>query len=91
MNNNYNEKSLSDIGYSNPKFTELLDKCTATFDTEGRYAISKEIQALAMEELPMIYICNYGCAYGFNEKVQNFVFNPTAHDYMWNTDIEIVD
>ena len=91
MNNNYNEKSLSDIGYSNPKFTELLDKCTATFDTEGRYAISKEIQALAMEELPMIYVCNYGCAYGFNEKVQNFVFNPTAHDYMWNTDIEIVD
>jgi peptide/nickel transport system substrate-binding protein len=44
-----------------------------------------------MDELPLVYICNYGVAYGFNEKVQNFKFNPTAHDYMWNTDITITE
>ena len=91
LNNNYSSESLSGIGYENPEFDKLLAEGAKEFDTNGRYEISKKIQQLAMEELPMIYVCNYGVAYGFNEKVQNFKFNPTAHDYMWNTDIVLKD
>ena len=89
LNNNYNSEKLAAIGYSNPEFDSLLAEAGKTFDTEARYEISRKIQRLAMEELPLIYVCNYGVAYGFNENVKNFKFNPTAHDYMWNTDITI--
>ena len=91
LNNNYNSEKLAAIGYSNPEFDSLLAEGMKAFDTEERYGISKKIQQLAMDELPILYVCNYGVAYGFNEKVQNFKFNPTAHDYMWNTDIKIED
>ena len=76
-------------GYASDEMDALLDKCLQTFDTDERFAVSKEIQALAMDELPIIYVCNYGVAYGFSSKVTNFKFNPTAHDYMWNVDIAI--
>ena len=91
LNNNYPSEKSEPYGYTNSEFDDLLAKGAAAFDTQERYEISKQIQQLAMEELPMIYICNYGVAYGFNDKVHNFKFNPTAHDYMWNTDITIDD
>ena len=91
LNNNYSSEQLASCGYKNKKFDKLLAKGASTFDTDARYKVSQQIQALAMDELPLVYICNYGVAYGFNEKVQNFKFNPTAHDYMWNTDITITE
>ena len=91
LNNNYSSEKTEPIGYVNEEFDKLLAEGQKAFDTETRYEVSKKIQKLAMEELPIAYICNYGVAYGFSEKVQNFKFNPTAHDYMWNTDITITD
>ncbi|MGI5985369.1 MAG: ABC transporter substrate-binding protein [Clostridiales bacterium] len=89
LENKYYSSNISAYGYSNAEMDSMIDKCKTEFDTAERYEISKQIQALAMDELPVIYVCNYGVAYGFNEKVSNFKFNPTAHDYMWNVDIQI--
>lgn len=91
LNNNYSTSKTEALGYKNEEFDKLLAEGAAAFDTNERYEISKKIQKLAMEELPLVVVCNYGVAYGFNDKVQNFKFNPTAHDYMWNTDITITD
>lgn len=88
LNNKY-RGTTNKYGYASSEMDALLDKCLKTFDTEERFAVSKEIQALAMDELPIIYVCNYGVAYGFSSRVSNFKFNPTAHDYMWNVDIAI--
>lgn len=90
---NYLDKQFSSssnaYGYKNDKVDELLAKCASEYDTEKRYEISKEIQAVIMDDLPVMEICNYGVSYGFNSKVSNFKFNPTAHDYMFNTDITV--
>lgn len=91
LDNNYSTANTAKYGYENPAFDELITKAKAEFDTEARYEISREIQALAAEELNVVYICNYGVSYGFSNRVSNFVFNPTAHDYEWNTDISIAD
>ncbi len=89
LKNNYYSSNSAKYGYSSKEMDALIDKCTTQFDTAQRYETSKEIQKLAMEDLPMIYVCNYGVTYGFNERVTNFKFNPTAHDYMWNVDIKL--
>ena len=89
LKNNYYSTNISKYGYTNTKMDALIDECMAEFDKDARYVISKKIQALAMDELPILYVCNYGVAYGFNENVTNFKFNPTAHDYMWNVDIDL--
>ncbi len=91
LDNNYRSTNSEPYGYKNEKFDELLSKARGEFDTDKRYAISREIQALAEEELNIMYICNYGVSYGFRDRVSNFVFNPTAHDYEWNIDIAIAD
>ncbi len=91
LDNQYNTANSKPYGYENPKFDELINKAKAEFDTQKRYEISREIQALAEDELNIMYICNYGVSYGFSKKVSNFKFNPTAHDYEWNTDISIAD
>jgi len=89
LDNNYATRNTEKYGYSNPEFDTLLEKCKAEFDTEARYEISRQIQELAIDELNIMYVCNYGVSYGFNSSVSNFKFNPTAHDYQWNTDITI--
>lgn len=89
LNNNYSTKNSQRYGYSNAEFDTLLAQGLSEFDTQSRYETSKQIQRLAMDELNMVYICNYGVTYGFNERVTNFKFNPTAHDYMWNVDIKV--
>lgn len=76
-------------GYANAEVDNLLDQCASEFDTEKRYETSKKIQAIILEDCPVLEICNYGVSYGFHEKVSNFKFNPTAHDYMFNVDISV--
>ena len=79
----------SDGGYSNPEVDKLLDQAAGEFDTQKRYELSKQIQEIIIDDCPIYVICNYGVSYGFNSKVSNFKFNPTAHDYQFNTDISI--
>ena len=79
----------SDGGYSNPEVDKLLDQAAGEFDTQKRYELSKQIQKIIIDDCPIYVICNYGVSYGFNSKVSNFKFNPTAHDYQFNTDISI--
>jgi peptide/nickel transport system substrate-binding protein len=91
LDSNYRTANSEPYGYKNEKFDELIAKAKGEFDTEKRYEISREIQALAEDELNIMYICNYGVSYGFRDRVSNFVFNPTAHDYQWNIDIAVSD
>ena len=79
----------SDGGYSNAEVDKLLDEAAGEFDTAKRYELSKKIQEIIVDDCPKLFICNYGVSYGFNSKVSNFRFNPTAHDYQFNTDITI--
>ncbi len=89
LNNLYHSSNCTATGYSNPQMDKLLEACKATDNTEEKYEIAKQIQQLAEDELPIINIAQYGVGIVMKDGIQNFKFNPTAHDYMLNTDITI--
>jgi peptide/nickel transport system substrate-binding protein len=83
------EKNAATGGYSNPAVDRLLEELASTFDRGKKYAIAREIQQIIHDDVAVFWIAYYGVGIVMKDTVKGFVFNPTAHDYMLNTDITI--
>jgi len=79
----------SDNGYHNDKVDELVNKCLASKDTEEKYELSKEAQAIAQEDAGIYTVALYGAVFGLSKGVTNFEYNAAAHDFIVpnNTDL----
>ena len=76
-------------GYSNKEVDNLLAELAGTFDQEKKYEIARRIQQVIHDDVAAYWIAYYGVAIVMKDSVKNFVFNPTAHDYMLNPDMTI--
>lgn len=85
----FSSENNKKTGYNNPKVDELLDKLKMETDKDKKYKISYEIQEIIEEEMPVVTIAIYGTAFVMSDKIENYKYNPTAHDYMINTDIVV--
>lgn len=85
----YYSKNNKVIGYNNPEVDMLIDQCMVVDDQQEKYDLSKRVQEILEDEEPVIPIAYYGVAVAMKSKVNNFVFNPTAHDYMLTSEVNI--
>lgn len=85
----YYSKNNPVIGYNNAKVDKLIDQCMATDDQKEKYDLSKQVQQILEDEEPVLPIAYYGVAVAMKSKVNNYVFNPTAHDYMLTSEVNI--
>ncbi|MDR2247637.1 MAG: ABC transporter substrate-binding protein [Treponema sp.] len=76
-------------GYSNPEVDKLLEELVGTFDLSKKYEIARQIQQIVHDDAAVIWIAYYGVGIVMKDTVTGFVFNPTAHDYMLNTEMTI--
>lgn len=51
--------------------------------------ITKQVQQILEDQEPVLPIAYYGVAVAMKSKVNNFVFNPTAYDYMLTNEMNI--
>ena len=76
-------------GYSNAEIDALLAQMKSTDDLELKYDLARQVQQIVENDSPLIYVAYYGVGIVMKDSVKNFVFNPTAHDYMLNKEITI--
>ncbi len=86
----HSKGSYNKWGYSNPEMDSLLEQGLKTFDAGKRQEIYNRVQEIAVEEVPLIHVAYYKAAIVMRDYVQNFVFNPVAHDYMLNPEMDVV-
>ena len=75
--------------YSNPDFDKLVMDCKATLDTEEKYELSRQMQQILHEDLPVFTVAFYSTVFVYDDCVKNFVFNPASHDYIIPSNISI--
>jgi peptide/nickel transport system substrate-binding protein len=83
------EKNAGNGGYSNPEVDRLLEELASTFEQDRKYELARSIQQIIYDDVAVFWIAYYGVGIVMKDNVKGFVFNPTAHDYMLNTDITI--
>ena len=76
-------------GYSNPEVDKLLEELAGTFEQAKKYEIARQIQQIVHDDAAVLWIAYYGVGIVMKDSVTGFVFNPTAHDYMLNTEMTI--
>ena len=76
-------------GYSNPEVDILLEELAGTFEQAKKYEIARQIQQIVHDDAAVLWIAYYGVGIVMKDSVTVFVFNPTAHDYMLNTEMTI--
>lgn len=74
-------------GYASPAVDDLLDRARTAFEAEDRRALFDQVQAILAEDRPTVTIAYYGVNVVMRPDLQNFAFNPVAHDYMLTTDM----
>lgn len=85
----YYSKNNKATGYNNPEVDRLIDQCIVVDNQKEKYDLSKQVQQILEDEEPVIPIAYYGVAVAMKSNVNNFVFNPTAHDYMLTNEVNI--
>lgn len=85
----YHSKINKVIGYNNAELDKLIDQCMTVDNQKEKYDLSKQVQQILEDEEPVLPIAYYGVATAMKSKVNNFVFNPTAHDYMLTNEVNI--
>ncbi|BBO82400.1 peptide ABC transporter substrate-binding protein [Desulfosarcina ovata subsp. sediminis] len=76
-------------GYVNQTVEDLLSQGIREKDPARRLETYKKIQALVVEDQPLIHVSYYGVNIITSPKVNGFVFNPVCHDYMLNTQMTL--
>lgn len=85
----YHSELNKELGYRNEKVDRLIEACSASFDPAEKYRVSREIQQIVEEDLPVITLAHYGVAVAMKNKVEGYVFNPTAHDYNFTSEVQL--
>jgi len=81
--------SYNYVSYSNPDVDELLTESMETEDLQTRYNLLKEVQSITQEDSINIIVAHYGIAVAAKDSVKGFEFDPTAHDYKLNPEMDI--
>jgi peptide/nickel transport system substrate-binding protein len=81
------EKNAATSGYSNPEVDRLLIELAGTFEQNRKYELARTIQQIIYDDVAALWIAHYGVGIVMKTSVEGFAFNPTAHDYMLNTEI----
>jgi peptide/nickel transport system substrate-binding protein len=75
--------------YSNPEVESLLSTGLGETDPAKRLKSYQKAQAIVFDDQPLIHIAYYGVNVVTSPRVKGFVFNPVAHDYMLNTQMQL--
>jgi peptide/nickel transport system substrate-binding protein len=68
--------------YDNPTMNALVASSPKEFDATKRAQIFKQIQALAVQDLPQIYLYYSPYAYAYSSKVNGFFATPLGNQHM---------
>jgi peptide/nickel transport system substrate-binding protein len=85
----YSKGTYNTWGYSNSEMDSLLEQGLKTFDEGKRQEIYNKVQEMAVDDVPVIHVAYYKAAVVMRDYVKNFVFNPVAHDYMLNPEMDV--
>lgn len=77
--------------YSNPELDKLIDQCAAETDQAKKYELSKQVQALAMEDLSTFTMALYGAVFILNPNITGFDYSPAVHDFVVPITTDIAD
>ncbi|HNX08505.1 MAG TPA: ABC transporter substrate-binding protein [Methanothrix sp.] len=77
------------VSYSNPTVDDLLAESMSASDVQARYDILKDVQSITQDEAMNIIVAHYGMVVARKDGVTGFVFDPAAHDYMLNNEMDI--
>lgn len=82
--------NAKNINYSNPELDKLIDECRATSDLQEKYALSKQAQVLAQNDVAVYTIANYGAVFVLSDKIKNFSYSAAVHDFVvpYATDLD---
>lgn len=67
-------------GYNNSDFDELFEKSTSTMDPDEREKELQELQKMALEDRPNIFLFQMNKAYGVNDAID---FEPTITEHFY--------
>lgn len=85
----YHSEMNKELSYHNEKVDQLIEACSASFDDAEKYRLAREMQKLVEEDLPVITLAHYGVAVAMKDTVEGYVFNPTAHDYNFTSEVQL--
>ncbi len=68
--------------YNNPQMTSLVAQAAKQFDTTKRAQLYKQIQQLALTDLPQLYLYYSPYPYAYSSKVQGFLATPLGNMHM---------
>ncbi|UYO62882.1 ABC transporter substrate-binding protein [Acetobacterium wieringae] len=77
-----NSNNAKQINYSNPELDKLIDACKATNDMNEKYALSKQAQVLAQNDVAVYTVANYGAVFVLSDEVENFSYSAAVHDFI---------
>lgn len=72
-------------GYLNERIVELSVEAEAELDHERRNVLYRELQQIAMQEVPQLYLFHPSIIYGTRDDVRNFAVFPTKLHRFWET------
>jgi peptide/nickel transport system substrate-binding protein len=68
--------------YNNPTMTTMVSDAAKEFDTTKRADLYKQIQQLALQDLPQLYLFYSPLAYAYTDKVQGFFVTPLGNMHL---------
>ena len=68
--------------YNNPTMTKMVADAAKEFDTTKRQALYTQIQQLALEDKPQLYLFYSPLAYSYTDKVQGFFVTPLGNMHL---------
>lgn len=81
--------SYNYVSYSNPVVDGLLSRSMETEDLLTRYDLLKRVQSITQEDAINVIVAHYGMVVAQKDKVKGFQYDPTAHDYRLNAEMDI--
>ena len=68
--------------YNNPTMTKMVTDAAKEFDATKREALYKQIQQLANQDLPQLYLFYSPFPYAYSDKVQGFFVTPLGNMHL---------
>jgi peptide/nickel transport system substrate-binding protein len=78
----HTEGPFNRMKYSNPKMDALLVKARSAFSMEERKALYDQIQRLALEDSPMIFLVEMPTGQAMSARVRNFIHYPNMEVHL---------
>lgn len=86
----YSESSGNDIGFSDERINDILDRLNKTFDIEERYKIAQEASQVLLDDAANLYIKNQQYNVVYSKKLKG-VENPVCDYYYITKDFTLAE